>query len=715
MVNIGIGDFLLEIGTEELAPKQIPHISNHIKDGIVEALKLFEIEVKNLKSHYSPRRLFWFFEALPLEARQIEVDIKGPPEKLCKNENNELSQTALAFIKKNNLDPNLCYFKDAYLFGKQVKHSPNLKKYLEEILPKILHQVAGTRFMRWGSGTLKFSRPIQWIAALIDKGDELDVLNFELEGIVSDVFSRGHRFLAPGKFAIKSYQAYIQELEKNFVILDQNQRQSQILEQATFLAQSLKASLVINDELLKELANITEYPSAILCQFDPKFLKIPDCVLKTVMINHQRYLPLEKNSKLIPQFIVIANNPLEKAKANIQAGNEKVIIPRFKDAEFFVEEDLKINLEERLPMLKKLNFLKGDFYQKSLRIQKISKYLAEELKVNNLEDILRASLLAKTDLTTNLVFEFTELQGEIAAVYAQMQGLSPIVCAAISEHYRPRFAGDNEPESIEAKIISIADKIDNIILAFALGKIPSGSADPFALRRQANGMLEIIVNNQLNINVEKLMNFVIDLQKNDFGDGLMITKIKGRNEERKEVQVPELNWQECFVLVRDFFESRLEFVFEIYHKDTKLNKAILALGSPLQELRRRHNLIHAFGQINRGDKFATLIEAANRIIKIADTDKESRAELDDIDINLFALEQEANLFEVIKTLDSSIDKLEEKPEIIFEINSVINDFFDKVLVNAEQEDIKKNRKNLIKYASKVFAKICDFALLRVYL
>ena len=735
-----MASFLLEIGAEELPAGQILNIANHIKDGLETALTEAQL-VKNSGRHpakqsfasdvdtkevgtvlstssvskdkenfrrkscielkYTPRRLFFYVSGIDAAGKDREQVIKGPPEKVAKAADASMTQAALGFAKKNQVAEADLYFEDGYLYCKKLVKAQDPKEILAKAVPEIIASTPGVRFMRWANNDLKFARPLQWIAALIITGSKTQQVEFEVAGIKASNLSYGHRFLGPEAFEIKSREQYESQLEKQGTFIDPEKRKAKIVDEAKALAASVNAEIVLDDALLDEVIMITENPSPILCDFDAKFLEIPDCVLKTVMINHQRYIPVVANDKLLPYFIAVSNNPLETARANIKSGNQKVIVPRFKDAEFFVEEDMKIKLEQRLEKLARLNSLKGNLLEKSYRMEEIVKFLIEAL--GNVQDevlILQATRLAKTDLNCNLVFEFTELQGEIGGVYARKQGYDEVVAKAIEEHYKPRFAGDDAPSTIGGKLIAIADKLDNIVAAFALGKIPSGSADPFALRRQANGMLEIILHGHMVFNIEALVNMVCKLQEAEFGAGEIITKIKGRGDKRQEMQVAELNWDGTNTKVIEFLETRMPFVFELAHKQTDLNRAVLAKPGCLAELDRRHQMIHLLYDLKTQADFASLVEAISRVSNIA----ESNA--DKVDSSIFELDYEKEFFATVESLAKNL----EGTELLKSIKP-INAFFDNVLVNADDAKIKANRKALVAYADSVFGQIGDFSLL----
>jgi glycyl-tRNA synthetase beta chain len=718
--NFISGDFLFELGAEELPSGQIKNIADYFSSKLKESLDEAQIIFATTVVYYTPRRITILIRDINLEVQDKEVEIKGPPEKITRAPDGKFTPAALGFLKKNNGEEKDAFFKDNYLFIKQSIKGQNAQAVLEKSLPEILKNTPGVRFMRWANSEAKFARPPQWMCAILaDK-----VLDFELENLRSSNKSYGHRFLGPEEFTVKDFDQYVKQLEKQGVTLDQGLRKEKIVREANALAKSIGAETIYDDALLDEISLITENPSPVLCDFDSRFLQIPECVLTTVMIQHQRYIPLKRDGKLIEQFITISNNPLEKARHNIKVGNEKVIVPRFKDAEFFVHEDNKISLDERFVKLDRLNFLKGSMQQKAKRLEKISEYIASELEKTlsgnpmiesklELDDIKRAALLAKADLSTNLVFEFTELQGEIGGIYAAKQGFNKNIQESISEHYLPRFAGDKHPQNIGGKIIAIADKVDNIVCSFALGKIPSGSADPFALRRQANGLLEIIIESRLIMDIEKLIKFTCELQEKDFGNGDSITKIKGRGEDRQEVQVSELTWQGTDKAVIDFIESRLEFVFEQRHKNKDINKSVLSKGSALKELNKRHMTIHFLASISAQAQFEKLVEGVNRLINICKGKEISQ----EIKPELFETDYEKEFYEVSKKLNSCKDQnlnydTVYNPELLFSAADAISKFFDNVLVNSEEEKIRLNRQALVAYANNTFKDLADFSLIK---
>lgn len=715
-------NFILELGVEELPARLLQPISNHIKSELEKTLQDAELGFKSIEVDYTPRRLFFEAKELVSKTNEKTEEIKGPPAKIAFDANQKLTQAGLGFAKKNNLDPKEIYEKDSYLYGKVHIKGIETKELLESKLPEIIMNVPGERFMRTQTGDMKFSRPLQWIAAVIEAGSKNETLSFSIEHLNSSNLSYGHRFLGPDSFEIKNSKQYIEQLRKQGVYLKAEERKEIIASKAKELAKSIKGVACIHEELLDEVTGLIENPTPILCDFDKKFLELPSCVAITVMESHQKYFPIlktEGSDELLPYFITVSNNPLKEAHKNIKEGNEKVIVPRLKDAEFFCVEDNKIKLEERFDKLAKVNFQSGNMLQKSERIQEISKYLAYELSTTydknpaklegevldkeTRDQIAKAAHLCKTDLSTQMVFEFTELQGEIGAIYASKQGYSNVAAKAIGEHYKPRFADDETPSSIGGKIISIADKIDNLAILFGLGKIPKGSADPFALRRQANGLLEIVIHCHLITNLEKLVDFAIDTAKEQLGEGRMIKK-RGK-------EVREFDWDKAKGSIKEFLEQRLSFVFEELHQGKEINEAVLATGKPLQDLNKKHMMIHYMYELKEKSDFPQFAEAANRLMRIGD-----KSIGNNVDPKKFTQEEEKSLYENFKFLESLkleqiINEVPVDPKQLLSTTKPINNFFDKVMVNDEDKQIKNNRHALVNYASSLLEEFADFTML----
>jgi glycyl-tRNA synthetase beta chain len=770
-------DFLLEIGVEEIPSALINNIKDSIASGIETLLSLHKLSFDKLISYGSPRRLYFEIQNLDSFSSDEEIILRGPASKIgVLDESAQIpsfTAAALSFAKKNQLTENDLYIQDGYIYAKSLKKGNTLKSILENGLAEIIKKTPGKRFMRWSDSENKFTRPIEWISSRLfsKEGGATEDIKFDFEDIHTSNVSFGHRIYGKKEFTIQDQKSYFLKLREEHIILQPEERKALIIKEANKLAEQVKGKAVLDEDLLEEICGLVESPKAILCEFSKKYLEVPSLVLKTVMKVHQRYIPianLNNSEELTPYFIVISNNPESIAEKNIKAGNEKVIIPRFEDACFFLNEDNKISLAERLPKLARINFQVGNMQEKAERLQKMTEVLINALEktntnlvgsktqsgsnylidANERNDIIQAALIAKSDLDTKLVFEFTELQGEIGGIYAKRQGLSETISKAISEQYMPRFAEDKEPESLGGKLIALVDKLDNIIAYFAAGKIPKGSADPFALRRQANGLLQIIIHGELKFNLEKFLEKFINLnpiflKNSEFSADELLTKL------------------------REFLEQRLEFVFAIHHKNPAINKAVINTDKPLQNLYNRHRVIHFMNefventeigvceQSNYGtarkrassrlrrtndrnvlgvhedhednenaeigvceqSPYAEFSQAAIRVNSMAKSFKDFNKSNIKIDNSLFKEAAEQELYKELETLEPKLRKhfnteLDFSIKDLNSISSSINNFFEHVLVNDTDLKIKENRQALIYRLDEAFKNIADFSLLK---
>ena len=497
--------YLLEIGVEELPYKFIPSAIKQLKDSFGKFLNENNIGFENINVMATPRRLAIILDGLADAQPDSEKVFKGPIKKIAYDENGNLSRAGEGFAKKNNINPKDLYVEGDYVYAKVFNKGKSTKELLPEKIPNLILKLQGSHFMRWSTHDEKFSRPIRWIVSIYNN-EELPV---QILDIKSSRFSRGHRsYTEPVE--IKNIDDYKDELRKAYVIVDQKERQEKIVELAKQESEKIGATTRISADLLEEVTYICEWPVAVVCNFDEEFLTIPDEVTITVMESHQRYFALFKDGKLTNKFITIANY-IGDDFSNIRAGNLRVIKARLDDAVFFVKNDTKKPLEDYVENLKGMTFQKGmgSVYDKTQRIIKLSKQIAESLNIENLETIIRTAYLCKADLATNLVFEFTELQGYIGSDYAKLNGEAEGVVEGIKEHYFPLNADSELAKSKEGQIVGIADKLDTICAVFASGKKPTGSSDPLGVRRAALGIIKTIIENNLNINISELINSTI--------------------------------------------------------------------------------------------------------------------------------------------------------------------------------------------------------------
>ena len=493
--------YLLEVGVEELPYKFIPMAISQLKEGFKNFLETNKVEYKDIKVMATPRRLAVIIDGLSSSQPDVEKVIKGPIATVAYDENKNLTKAGEGFAKKNGIEPKDLYIEDNYLYAKISIKGKNTKDLLQENVPVIFSKLQGPHFMRWGSNDVKFSRPIRWVLSILD-GEEVKVKIIDKE---SSNLTNGHRF-SKQNIVINNPDEYVNKLKEAYVIVDQDERKARILELTKNEADKLNAVTKISDDLLEEVTFICEYPVAVTCSFDEEFLTIPQEVAVTVMETHQRYFALyTKEGKLINKFVTITNyigNEFE----NIKAGNLRVIKARLDDAVFFFKEDTKKPLESYIENLKGMTFQKGmgSVYDKTQRIIKLSEKISSALNVSK-PSIKRTAELCKADLATNLVFEFTELQGFIGADYVRVSGESEEVAEGIKEHYFPLNADSETAKSIEGQVVGIADKIDTICAVFASGRKPTGSSDPLGVRRAALGIIKTILEYNLKLDLSELI------------------------------------------------------------------------------------------------------------------------------------------------------------------------------------------------------------------
>ncbi len=662
--------YLLEIGVEELPYKFIPSAIKQLKDSFGKFLNENNIGFENINVMATPRRLAIILDGLADAQPDSEKVFKGPIKKIAYDENGNLSKAGEGFAKKNNINPKDLYVEGDYVYAKVFNKGKSTKELLPEKIPNLILKLQGSHFMRWSTHDEKFSRPIRWIVSIYNN-EELPV---QILDIKSSRFSRGHRsYTEPVE--IKNIDDYKDELRKAYVIVDPKERQEKIVELAKQESEKIGATTRISADLLEEVTYICEWPVAVVCNFDEEFLTIPDEVTITVMESHQRYFALFKDGKLTNKFITIANY-IGDDFSNIRAGNLRVIKARLDDAVFFVKNDTKKPLEDYVENLKGMTFQKGmgSVYDKTQRIIKLSKQIAESLNIENLETIIRTAYLCKADLATNLVFEFTELQGYIGSDYAKLNGEAEGVVEGIKEHYFPLNADSELAKSKEGQIVGIADKLDTICAVFASGKKPTGSSDPLGVRRAALGIIKTIIENNLNINISELIKSALDLLP---------------------VQA------DCQKDVEEFFIQRLViFLGETYKKEV-LESGLVK--NPLEDL---SDYIARINVIANLDSPMT-IENANRIIRIL---KDSS--FDKVNEDLFVDDAEKKLYECVKEITFTTDYDNYIKQLIG-LNAQIDNFFDKVLVMDKDENIKNNRIALLTILKKNYEKLADFSALRV--
>lgn len=505
--------YLLEIGVEELPARFVEMGLKQLEDKMKAMLREEGVSFGDTKAYATPRRLTLIIEDLADRQPDVEEEVKGPAKKISFDEKGQPTKPLEGFMRSQGVALEDLTEKEIkgvpYIFVTTFKEGRSTVDLLREEVPNVLREIHFPKNMRWGGKNIRFARPIRWLVSLFNE----EVVEFPFEGIPVGNVTRGHRFLGSSHITLKNPDVYLEELKKNYVIADQNERKEKIMYEAKRMAKSLGGEIKEDPDLLEELTYIVEYPTPITGNVKEEYLTLPKDVITTPMREHLRYIPVYRSGDtLMPYFITIRNGNSDYADI-VAAGNEKVLGARLEDAKFFYNEDLKTPLADRVESLKGIVFQEklGTIYDKVKRIRELSEKIGQYLEVaeETLEAVDRAALLSKCDLTTNMVQEFTELQGKMGEVYALKNGEEKIVAQAIREQYLPAFAGDELPKSTTGSILSLADKLDSIVGLFAIGLTPTGSQDPFALRRAAIGMIHMVNNNKWDLPLETIVDYAL--------------------------------------------------------------------------------------------------------------------------------------------------------------------------------------------------------------
>jgi len=671
-------DFLLELGTEELPPKLLKKLSNALKDNLVAELKSLDLTMGEVKAFATPRRLAVSIAKLQSEQKDQLIERKGPavcaPEKAIEGFSRSNGVDVSALEKQTLGDKE-------YYFFKSEKAGDKTEKLLPSAVEKAINNIPITRAMQWGDLDYSFVRPVHWLVMLLDD----DVVPANIMGLESGNTTRGMRFTGEQLFEV-SHASQYQSLmaDKAQIEVNFDTRKEVIREQVNVVAKANNAMAVIDESLLDEVCALVEYPKAFSGYFDEKFLDVPEEALISAMKSHQKYFHMiDENGNLLPAFISVANIESSDLSVIIN-GNERVIRPRLADSEFFWEQDKAKRLEDRLIDLDKVLFMKslGSMGDKAKRIEKLSGTIAEMIGAD-VDSCERAGLLAKTDLLSEMVGEFADLQGVMGGYYAKNDGESDAVAEAIKEHYQPRFAGDVLPSTVAGLVVAVADKLDTITGIVGIGQGPTGSKDPYALRRLALGLLRIFVEGRLELNLKTLIEVSLNLHM-DSVDKTAAPKIY------------------------QFMMERLKAYYRDNKVDGNVFEAVLAVSpeSPL-DFHQRVETLNAFIQQSES---ASLIEANKRIANML-KDYETGEE---IDTSLLLEDSEIALFKATKAVSDQLIGQKDYQAIMTSLVSlkpVIDSFFDNVMVNAEDLDLRKARLALISRVRVLFLSVADISFL----
>ncbi len=643
--------YLLEIGVEELPYGFIPSAVKHLTAAFESLFPGAGVQV-----YATPRRIAVIVSGLEASKDETKI-IKGPIETIAYADG-KLTPAGEGFCRKNSVSPDDLFVQDGYLHAKVTIKGQPIEELIQTHVPQLVTKLQGAHFMRWGDNEAKFSRPIRWIVSILDR-EEVKIKIIDKE---SGRLTRGHRF-AQQKVVVGHPDDYVETMRNSCVIVDQNERCERIVELAKKEAAKIGAEPYYTEDLLEEVTYLTEYPVPVMCDFDLRYLELPEVVTVTVMASHQRYFALYKDGKLINKFITMTNY-IGDGFENIKAGNLRVIKARLDDAVFFYKEDTKKPLSDYVDTLKGITFQKGmgTMFDKAQRLVELTKYLGGTALAQ------RAALLAKADLTTSLVFEFTELQGFIGADYAKDEDAK--VAAAIKEHYFPLNADSETASAIEGQIVGIADKIDNICAVFVDGKKPTGSSDPLGVRRAALGIIRTILDHGLAIDICALIDKSLEL-------------LPVKKDVTSDIQ--------------EFFVQRLI----IFLENTYKRSALEACTNPLVDL---NDYIERVKVMSQGVDETTL-ENANRVIRLL-KEKVSTG----VDTKLFKEDAEHALYEKITKTGDAQD-YREYLAWLDSLNPVVTRFFEDVLVMDKDEKIKNNRLALLAQLRQKYDYIADFSRL----
>ena len=707
-------DFLLEIGCEEIPARMIDAASRELRERLNTLLQRERLQPAGAISHLdTPRRLAVLASGIPASQPDITEQVNGPSAQIAYKDGQPTS-AAHSFAKKVGVDvgklENVSTPKGEYLAATVTRKGRNAAEILAETLPKEISALYWPKNMYWRRRGEMFVRPVRWLVAMLDE----QVVPLELFGLRAGKTSRGHRIIfgkaGSGSVAISKPSAYVEAL-RGAKVLGATEREQVIRKALDSATRAILGARWREDKpLVSTVVNLTEFPSVILGRFDPEFLDLPEEVLVTVMRDHQKYFAIgDANGKLLPHFLAVLNTAGD-SDGLIRHGNERVLRARFNDARFFWQTDQKQTLRQRVELLRNVTFQKdlGSYYDKTLRVQRMASWLAETVKQNGMAVrpgvVHKAALLAKTDLTTELVKEFTELQGIVGGLYTRVQQLDEDmkpdvqleVSRAIYDHYKPESMDDSAPATIEGAVLSIADKSDSIAGMFALGLIPSGSKDPFALRRQANGIVKTIAEHKLPFRLSELM---ADAR----------TRYQGSEAEKK---FSNAAYAES---VRSFFRERLEF----YLKDARgyaydVVSAVLAVDS--DDVVDAAARAEAVSKVRGSADFESISSAFKRMKNILrQAAEKTKVIAMRVDAAGLQEESEKELAALIPQTVARVEKLRSARDYegalleIAKLRPAIDKFFDKVMVMVDDEHLRANRLALLQTVVKEFSTIADFS------
>lgn len=676
---------LLEIGTEEVPAHVMPGILSQLKENAAKTFEELRIEYKNIKTLGTPRRSALLVEGLAEQQADLSKENRGPAVNIAFDADGNPTKAAQGFARGQGVKPEELVTKDGYVYAMVHEKGGQTVDLLGETLKGLVDGLNFPNNMHWADLDYKFIRPLRWLVALYGQ----DVIDFEVANVKSGRTSRGHRFLSEGDFEIANAEDYVEACRKASIIVDQNERCEMIRQQIAEVAAANGGQAEVNEDLLEEVLYLVEYPTALCGKFDEKYLALPAEAVITPMRDHQRYFPVLKGGQLLPLFITIRNGGKEHLET-VQHGNERVLRARLEDAQFFFDEDRKKTLEQHGEKLKTVVFQDGlgTIYDKALRLEVLAGYIADAIGANEQykKDAVRAAKLAKADLVTGMVTEFTELQGVMGREYALLDGETKAVAQAIDEHYMPRFAGDSQPASVAGRIVSLADKIDTIVGTFSRGLIPTGSQDPFALRRQALGIVNMLKEAQYHISLSQLVAKAMELLK--IADAGQQAKLQNDVADFMKLRLKNVLADAGIRYdVVDAVFVTVDDVYGVFLRAQAVNEAVKQdMEKTIQAFVRTGNIARKAEDVQAAVETGLLAEQVEKDLYKAYEDAASKVEKE------IVAQDYAGAIATLSQLAAPIDA-----------------FFDGVMVMDKDEKIKNNRLGLLKLVDNLICQVADFS------
>jgi len=684
-------ELLLEIGTEEIPAGFIPQALVDLESLVRKELEGSRIDFDGVNTLGTPRRLVLVIESVSEKQRDEEIRKVGPSKQAAFDANGNPTKAAIGFAKSQSVSVESLKLieteKGEYVCAVKKEPGRSTLEVLCSVLPKTILSIPFQKSMRWAEVPIRFARPIHWVLALF--GGE--VIRFEVGDVRSGDVTYGHRFMHPGSMQVRDFPSYVQKLKEAFVVVDPEERKKAIEDGMDREAASVSGRVLRDEELIREVTFLVEYPVALCGTFDREFLSLPREILIHSMKEHQRYFPVvDGDGRLLPHFVCISNIVPRDQKVVVK-GNERVLKARLSDAAFFFHDDLKISLERRVEQLKKVVFQAklGTSYEKVIRFKRLALFLCARIDPKIGEAVERASLLCKADLVTGMVGEFPKLQGVVGREYARLSGEKPEVAEAIYEHYLPGFAGDRLPSSPIGDIVSIADKVDTIVGCFGVGLVPTGTADPFGLRRQALGIIRIILEKKYPLSLAELI----------------------EESERQLKEKMERSFDEVKKDVLDFFRVRYQNFLQDKGYPFDTIEAVLSLSfDQLVDVQDRINALRAAREWKDFESIVIASKRAMNILKGAPSRKEMNA-------SLFSESAEKSLYQSFvkakEKIGLHLNKRDYESALLemTQMKRPIDEFFDGVMVMVEDEGIRNNRLALLDAIGQLFLRIADFSKL----